>query len=184
MHLDPVCVCTFVFVEIKTKRETVALRMLENVQTMLVREAPIFKILSWGRSDRGTRGAPEARFFWAYTSWLSVFLTTNPMRLWVLSYILDSVTCSKSSEWFTYLVVYMSKTLLFHTLSRTYNFLSVSISYRIITIFINFIIVLTLTNKCLWKHTNIFFYWPLHHIFITCTQTSLEERKIPLSIVK
>jgi hypothetical protein len=36
---------------------------------------PIFLILSWGRSDWG---APEARFFWPYSCWHSVLLTTNP----------------------------------------------------------------------------------------------------------
>ena len=39
------CVYTFLCVEIKTKRETVALRMLENVQTMLVGEARFFNIV-------------------------------------------------------------------------------------------------------------------------------------------
>ena len=40
--LDPVCVCTFVCLEIKTNTEAVALRMLENVQTILVPEARFF----------------------------------------------------------------------------------------------------------------------------------------------
>ena len=43
--LDPVCVYTFACLEIKTNTETVALRMLENVQTMLVPEARFFYIL-------------------------------------------------------------------------------------------------------------------------------------------
>ncbi len=50
--LDPVCVYTFVCVEIKTKTETFALRMFENMQTMLVPEDRFFLILSWTRRDR------------------------------------------------------------------------------------------------------------------------------------
>ena len=46
--------------------------------------------------------SPETRFFGPYNSWFSVLLTTNPMRLWqvlrVLSYLLSTVTCSKSFE--------------------------------------------------------------------------------------
>ncbi len=38
----PLCVYTFVCVEIKTKRETTALCMIENVYTMLVREDRLF----------------------------------------------------------------------------------------------------------------------------------------------
>jgi hypothetical protein len=61
-------------------------------------ERPIISILSWGRSDWGTR---QTRFFWTYTSWLSFLRTTNPMSLWqvlrVLSY-LGLWRAQKSSE--------------------------------------------------------------------------------------
>ena len=59
MNFDPVRVYTFVCVAIKTKREKVALHMLENAQTMLVHigvRGPIFLILS---SD----GGATVRFF-------------------------------------------------------------------------------------------------------------------------
>ena len=46
-----VFIYTFVCVEINTKRETVLLRMLENVRTMLVRKSRFFSILSWGRRE-------------------------------------------------------------------------------------------------------------------------------------
>jgi hypothetical protein len=38
--VEPVCVYAFVCVQIKTNAEIVALRMLENVQTRLVPQAP------------------------------------------------------------------------------------------------------------------------------------------------
>ena len=53
------CVYTFVCVEIKTKRETVALRMLENVQTMLVREARFFQFC---RGEGVTEGRRRPNF--------------------------------------------------------------------------------------------------------------------------
>ena len=44
------------------------------------------------RGGRWKGGSVRRRFFWSYNSWLSVFLTTNPMRLWqvlrILRYLL------------------------------------------------------------------------------------------------
>ncbi len=64
-----------------------------------------FPRMSRHRHMNRNGGAPEARFFFPY---LSVSLTTNPESvagLRVLSYLLSSVTCSKSSELLTYLLV-------------------------------------------------------------------------------
>jgi hypothetical protein len=45
--LTPVCVYTFICVEIKTNTETVASRMFRKVQTTLVTEARFFLFLSF-----------------------------------------------------------------------------------------------------------------------------------------
>ena len=50
MNLVPVCVYTFVCVEIKTKRETVVIRILEKRTDDPGERDPIFLTLSWGRS--------------------------------------------------------------------------------------------------------------------------------------
>ena len=76
--LGPLCVYTFICVEIKTNTETVAPRVFQKVQTTLVTEAQFFLFFWWRRSIEGRR-RPD--FFLTCSSSLSLFLTYNPVSL-------------------------------------------------------------------------------------------------------